>query len=861
MSYGDQVTPLEFTGLRLACLSGDNGNGKSALLDAITWALWGEARAPSDELIRLGADEMRVVFDFRLGNDVYRVIRGRNRRTSSHMWELYIAENADETIHQRGGIADSPDHSSLSMHKLMWRSLTGQGIRDTARIIQRILRMDYKTFINSAYIQQGRADEFAKQTVADRKKILADILDLSRYDILEQKAKDRRNETESRAHELEREIVHIEQELANEELWKAEVSAAQSEHERLASDIRRVEARLHDLQVQKAKLEETEKRIEEVNQQIVSSQKEIESLNEQFVEQEKRVHAHREILQQRNEIQAGLTKLRSVQEQVTRLDNSLRELHQLERSKAEIERQLIAQKHELDLERSSLSKELAELQSKIDEAARIERDAVKLREQVAELNKLDARLTDLRQVMTAESKRWSSLKAQHDALFKIRGELEEKLRLLAKPGAKCPICHTDLGETKHQEIVNDYQRQIADVDLQLQETLAGVSDAEKKQDAAQAELEKIESQLRDGSEVHKRLAQADQVLFQAEKYREHLPDVQSRLNALTEKLRTEDYAHEARAQLADVASRIAALGYDSDTHHALKEQLESLKDYESRAIALSYAEQNLPVDETNLNNIKSLIIARQKSISEYQASLQVLQSAITELPSVRTELEEVSHHLQTLRQTDQELIGRISTLQRDLNRCEELRNEVAEKRKALEQVRRDRIIYNELALAFGKKGVQALIIENAIPEIQEEANRLLGRMTDNAMKVSFETVRDKKTGGTAETLDIRVSDDMGTRSYELYSGGEAFRINFALRIALSKLLARRAGARLQTLIIDEGFGTQDGKGREKLVDAINSIKDDFELILVITHIDELRDAFPTRIEITKDSQGSQISVN
>ncbi|MCL6628983.1 MAG: AAA family ATPase, partial [Armatimonadetes bacterium] len=79
MSYGDQVTPLEFTGLRLACLSGDNGNGKSALLDAITWALWGEARAPADELIRLGADEMRVVFDFRLGDDVYRVIRGRSK--------------------------------------------------------------------------------------------------------------------------------------------------------------------------------------------------------------------------------------------------------------------------------------------------------------------------------------------------------------------------------------------------------------------------------------------------------------------------------------------------------------------------------------------------------------------------------------------------------------------------------------------------------------------------------------------------------------------------------------------------------------------------------------------------------------
>jgi exonuclease SbcC len=95
----------------------------------------------------------------------------------------------------------------------------------------------------------------------------------------------------------------------------------------------------------------------------------------------------------------------------------------------------------------------------------------------------------------------------------------------------------------------------------------------------------------------------------------------------------------------------------------------------------------------------------------------------------------------------------------------------------------------------------------------------------------------------------------------MYSGGEAFRIDFAIRIALSRLLAGRAGAPLPTLIIDEGFGTQDSSGIERLKEAINSIQDDFEKILVITHMEELKDAFPTRIEVTKTDQGSTISVN
>ncbi len=94
----------------------------------------------------------------------------------------------------------------------------------------------------------------------------------------------------------------------------------------------------------------------------------------------------------------------------------------------------------------------------------------------------------------------------------------------------------------------------------------------------------------------------------------------------------------------------------------------------------------------------------------------------------------------------------------------------------------------------------------------------------------------------------------------MFSGGEAFRVNFAIRLALSEVLAQRAGARLQTLVIDEGFGSQDTQGRQRLVEAINLVRPDFAKILVITHIDELKDAFPTRIEVEKTPHGSAVRV-
>lgn len=202
----------------------------------------------------------------------------------------------------------------------------------------------------------------------------------------------------------------------------------------------------------------------------------------------------------------------------------------------------------------------------------------------------------------------------------------------------------------------------------------------------------------------------------------------------------------------------------------------------------------------------------------------------------------------------------LGAVRQKLDFCSCLARERKERASQLKALARDRSLYEELRVAFGKRGVQALIIENILPELEDEANDLLRRMTEGRMSVHFETQRDTKSGGAVETLDIEISDESGARGYEMYSGGEAFRIDFAIRIALSKLLARRAGAQLQTLIIDEGFGTQDAQGRQRLVEAINTIQDDFALILVITHIEELKDAFPVRIDVFRTPLGSQVSI-
>jgi len=272
------------------------------------------------------------------------------------------------------------------------------------------------------------------------------------------------------------------------------------------------------------------------------------------------------------------------------------------------------------------------------------------------------------------------------------------------------------------------------------------------------------------------------------------------------------------------------------------------------------ADRSLPQEKEGLERAQKTVEDLRKALQEDIERKKTLLGEIETLPRLERELGDAERAHRELRERERKYRDRLVEVQAILRRFAQLETEREASIKELRSIAEEKSIYDELATAFGKRGTQALIIEKALPEIEEEANRLLGRMTDNRMHLKIESQRDTKKGDTIETLDIKIADELGTRNYEMFSGGESFRVNFALRIALSKLLARRAGAPLPTLIIDEGFGTQDSAGREKLVEAINSIQDDFEKILVITHIEELKDAFPVRIDVIKTEEGSTFSL-
>jgi DNA repair exonuclease SbcCD ATPase subunit len=171
-----------------------------------------------------------------------------------------------------------------------------------------------------------------------------------------------------------------------------------------------------------------------------------------------------------------------------------------------------------------------------------------------------------------------------------------------------------------------------------------------------------------------------------------------------------------------------------------------------------------------------------------------------------------------------------------------LEQRVRELEAALILIDDDHAVLSALEGAFDKNGIPTRIIESVIPEIELESNKLLEVLSDRKLRLEISTQKTLKSGGIGETLDIAVLSDLNRRLYDSLSGGEKFRIDLAIRIALSSVLARRNNFKISTLIIDEGFGSLDELGKIKFVELSQQLRPQFERVIVVTHTD-IRDMY------------------
>ena len=840
LSYREPVE-IDFTSFDLACISGANGAGKSSLLDAITWVLFGQARKRDDSLVNLQAAAAEVSLVFAYENNTYRVLRARPRGKTGVL-EFHIQQ-------ANGG----------------WKPLTERTQVETQARIQETLRLDYDTFVNAAFFLQGKADQFTTETPTRRKQMLSSILGLEQWEVYRQRAADRRKLVEADIDRLDGRTVEIEAELAEETTRQERLSILQADLKRLSAARKLQEQALDGLRAVAATLAEQRKLVDALQRQVETANRQLNELETRQASRKAEQQSYAGLLARTAEIEAAYQTWQQQRIELTKMDEVAGRFREFENRRTAPLLEIESERVRLLQEQQTLLGQLTTLQTQSAAFPGLEAEIKALHHSLAEAESQLALRDDLQNKLDGARQQQADARAENPRLKSEMDELKRRIDALGEvEGAACPLCGQYLDSVLRFRLIDELNQQGKEMGDRFRENATMLREADQM-------MARLDAQINTLTAVEaKRLIQTESLA----RLSTRLESIQAasaewesrgapRLNEVQAHLAAEDFALEARSRLAVIDSELKELGYDAAAHDTLRRQVTLGQATEADSRRLEAARAALAPLERELgeleSQISSLRMQAEHQQNEYRAAALSWEAARDNTP----DLDAAERELLSLQEGENRLRLEVGAAQQKVLVLADLRERRLELKSQRATLAQQVARYRQLDRALGKDGVPALLIEQALPQIEGKANELLDRLSGGTMSVRFQTqsaYKDKRREELKETLDILISDSAGTRDYELYSGGEAFRVNFAIRLALAEVLAQRSGARLQTLVIDEGFGSQDALGRQRLVEAINAVRPDFAKILVITHIDELKDSFPNRIEVEKSEHGSSVRV-
>ncbi|MBC8504882.1 MAG: SMC family ATPase [Chloroflexi bacterium] len=856
LSYRDEVE-IDFTSFDLACIAGRNGAGKSSILDAITWSLFGQARQRGEAVVNTQSEQATVDFVFQYESNLYRVER-TNKLGKTGMLEFQIAQSNNQ-------LPVNSNQSSLeqSLDSVKWKTLSERTMRDTQIRIEETLRLDYETFVNAAFFLQGKADQFTQQRAGDRKRILANILGLEVWEKYRKRTVERRKSIEGQMASLDGRLSEINTELLEEEARKARLKELESELERLAKTRQTQQESLQHIQKTIDLIAEQRKMVDVLAQRLTSAKEHKNDLELRLADRQKERESFIQTTSRASEIEAAYRHWNEAREELSRWDEIAEQFREQEKRRQE-------PRTKIEAERARLSQELGTLQS---QSLSVEQEAASVADIQSRITILKALISDLQSRLESRTVLEQELATAQDDLAnakaenpRLKAEMDQlKARidqLTETDGALCPLCGQELSAEDRQRLIDELTEQGTEMGDKYRANSQLLEDADHTVSNLQAQIGQLQP-LEDDQREHTRgldqLNAQIELIDEAQKKWEEVG--KPRLDEIQRALKRDDFAPDARAELAQIDAELKEIGYDAASHDAARRAVQDGRVADDEYRLLEKAQAATEPLEREIADLQSQISALQSEIDQSQSARDDAAASLAAAEEGAPDLRLAQRELLDFQEQENRVRMEVGAAQQKVLVLDDLKARRISLEAERETFARQIGQFKQLETAFGKDGVPALLIEQALPTIEVRANELLERLSEGEMSIRFETQRELKSrDDLKETLDIQISDRVGTRDYEMYSGGEAFRVNFAIRLALSEMLAQRAGARLQTLVIDEGFGSQDEVGRQRLLEAINLVKSDFEKILVITHIDELKDAFPARIEVEKTERGSVVQV-
>ncbi len=812
---------------------GPNGAGKSTLFDAICWCLYGVtptmgregATIRQEDLVRDGQEDMGVEIFFEHGGQHYNISRSY-----------------------------TPSKGVTARVRTAGKEVA-RSSKDVSQFITSLLGLDAKAFIAASFIRQKEIDLLTSQRPGKRKDIINRLFGLQLYDQLLSDAKALQQESVQEEIRIQARITALTEEQRS-------LTAAISAYGDIASavadarrDVAAAERRLtvSDTAVQRTERRydaylELEKKRDQAREQLRMtniSKKDAHSTLETLSDIENRIENNEQLLR----------KLECAASELGRLDE---EKQRWEDARVRLESTREA--HNDAIRRNSIAiKTATAARDAAEHALSRAREAYRAAEQAsadAERRKDESAMPG--DALTAEKQRESKIieriaheRAKRDALGAKRQEIAEERESLYQLGdaAECPLCH--------QRLPDDH---VAKVEASLDASLRAV---DEKMGTLASRIGHLQNLLEDQQlaikDIESRIAAAEQAVAQYERAHGALQLAAERVGG-------------AERERDRAGSALSLLSSDAEAEEAeLRRRCETLEQTVSRSLfdIASYERAHTAASElakasarhehllgemgrkTDLrllmDGYDAAIAELNGRVSSLERDMQALQIERHEVEQARREARSALEARSSLREALSELQEKERSVRALDHRLEQCTNQLDGARSELSEIRETIRDYEVLKSAF--KDIPVNVHERLKPAIQEEVSSLLDGLTHGKYSA------------------VRISDDYTLEVlyngmyYPIYrfSGGEKDLINLCLRIGISHVLVSlsktQGVVRMDSLFLDETFSSLDAERRQMLMGALMSLKSFFSQIVIITHVEDIKEALPRSYEISEDQYG------